>query len=254
MSAVKEFGIPIRCVDYSNSSQIVTIFSRREGLVEGIAKGSQRLKSAFQGPFDLAVLYEVLFVRRARSGLVVFTESTVLEGFRGVRRDWHRYLATVHLIELLRVVTVAGEAETRLFDLTLDTLAALDGAEPTGCEWSAAAFDARALAAIGLLSPLDACVERGARRPPGSTALFISPGARGVLCRRCRAAGGSAGGVTLASPAVRALEQLAGWEPGPPDAAAWERHRRPVLRVLGALRTNLLERELVLLKSAPHWV
>ena len=51
----RTLAIPIRCVDYSNTSQIVSMFSREEGLLEGIAKGAHRPKNSFQGPFDLAV-------------------------------------------------------------------------------------------------------------------------------------------------------------------------------------------------------
>jgi len=251
----KTLALPIRCVDFSDSSQVVSLFTRSFGLVEAIAKGAHREKNPFQGPFDLAVLYEAVFVERGAAGLSILTEATVLEGYRGVRASWPKHRAASHMIELLRAVTVPEEEEPDLFDLCLRMLDRL--ADPAGpaAEPLLLSFDACALHALGFLAPLDACVECGRERPDEDRPIFLSPRARGVLCRFCRSEAPDPAGVTLPGPAVRLWEALA-----QEDLTAWTEEsdvsRRSGLalsRALSRLRTSLLERELVLLQSSASW-
>ncbi|MHC4155757.1 MAG: DNA repair protein RecO, partial [Planctomycetota bacterium] len=49
----KDEAICIRAVDYSETSQIVTFFTRANGKVGAIAKGSKRPKSAFDGAIEV---------------------------------------------------------------------------------------------------------------------------------------------------------------------------------------------------------
>ncbi len=253
---LKTLAIPIRCVDFSDSSQVVSLFTRELGLVEGIAKGAHRDKSPFQGPFDLAVLYELVFIERQQEGLAILTESTVIDGFRGVRRSWQRHVAATHVIEFLRAVVSPAEPERNLFELTARTLRLLASPEapPTGP--LLLAYDTRALAELGFLGPLTACVECGRERPPEPRPVFLSPRSRGILCRFCREESPDPLGVTLSGPAVALLERLAGDSPEPWNGVddQWRAVGKPLVRAVSRLRTNLLERELVLLKSAGSWL
>ena len=49
----KDTAICIRTVDYSETSQIVTFFTRAKGKLTAIAKGSKRPKSAFDGTVEI---------------------------------------------------------------------------------------------------------------------------------------------------------------------------------------------------------
>ena len=42
-----------------------------EGLLEGIAKGAHRPKNSFQGPFDLAAIYDLVYLKRKNPGLSI---------------------------------------------------------------------------------------------------------------------------------------------------------------------------------------
>ncbi len=250
-------AIPIRCVDFSDSSQVVSLFTRESGLVEGIAKGAHREKNPFQGPFDLAVLYEAVFIEKRSAGLAILCEASVLEGFRGLRSGWARHIAGSHLLEFLRAATVANEPEPALFDLTVETLGGIAAADATRVAPLLARFDTAALLILGLLAPLDSCVECGRLRPRSHGPVFLSPIAKGILCRACRAGHAHLGGFTLPGPAVELLDGFARLEsPVEWDAVdeRWMSFGRPARRAISELRTNLLERELVLLKSSNSWL
>src|SRR4051812_29696651 len=61
---VTDEGICLRVTDFSETSQIVGMFTRRHGLVPLIAKGAKRQskKNVMSGPLDLLTLGEVVFV------------------------------------------------------------------------------------------------------------------------------------------------------------------------------------------------
>lgn len=249
----KTLAIPVRSVDYSDSSQVVSFFTRDHGLLDGLAKGAHREKNSFQGPFDLAVLYEIVFIERRSAGLAIITEAALLDGLRGLRKRWEAYAGSCHLLEFIRAVAMPGDAAPELFDLALETLRTLGAAEAGAPEGPLARFDVRALRLLGLLPPVDACVACGREWPGGGRAVYFSPRAGGILCRACRTERAPVGGATLPAAAVELLQRFAEEEDDVPwgseVAMRWEALGPPVARVIADLRTNLLERELILLKS-----
>jgi DNA repair protein RecO (recombination protein O) len=184
----KTLAIPVRSVDYSDSSQVVSFFTRDHGILDGLAKGAHREKNSFQGPFDLAVLYEVVFIERRSAGLAIITEAALLDGLRGLRRRWKEYAGACHLLEFIRAVAMPGDAAPQLFDLALETLRTLAAPGAGGPEGLLARFDVRALRLLGLLPPVDACVGCGREWPGGGRSVYFSPRAGGILCRACRGA------------------------------------------------------------------
>jgi DNA repair protein RecO (recombination protein O) len=251
----KTLAIPVRSVDFSDTSQVVSFFTREHGLVDGIAKGAHREKNPFQGPFDLAVLYEILFIERRSAGLAVITDGAVVDGLRGLRRRWGPYAGACHLLEFVRAVVMPGDPAPDLFDLALETLHLLAGSQGGPRDAALARFDVRALRLLGLLPPVDACVGCGRPWPGGDRPVHFNPRAGGILCSSCRAARHPASGAALPAAAMRLLRSLAEddapWGAG--AAADWEALGPPVVRAIDDLRTNLLERELVLLKSLRDW-
>lgn len=244
----KSLAIPIRIVDFSESSQIVHLFTRQHGAIEGIAKGAYREKSGFQGPFDLGTLYEVVFAVPRGAGLAVLTESTLVDGFRGLRRSWRRYVAACHVLEFLRTASIAWAPEPELFELAVEAFRALERAEDKRVNLEIARFDALALRVLGLLPPLSACVGCGRRWPGAGRSAFLSPEAGGILCGACRVAS-SRSAFRLSSRIVRALLSLSDFESSPEETAqAWEECGGKVQTVVGRLRDYLLEREFLALK------
>ena len=249
----KAWGIPIRCVDFSNSSQIVSLFTRQIGLLDALAKGSHRQKNPFQGPFDLAVLYETLWLERRSSSLALLTEASVIDGFRGVRRRWERYCGCSHVLEFLRIVAVPGESSPELFDLSCATLTGLSAAAGAReVDLILNRFDLRALSILGLLGPAEACVRcqrvwAGTGRP-----AFYSIREGGIVCSQCRATGTQPRGILLGGDALRAINLEVGGRVSRGDVAA-SLSRPEVGTVVARLRTNLLERELLLLESMARW-
>ena len=70
----KDLAICIRAIDYSETSQIVTFFTRASGKIGAIAKGSKRPKSAFDGPIEIFSHGRIVFTDSNKEKLATLTE------------------------------------------------------------------------------------------------------------------------------------------------------------------------------------
>jgi DNA repair protein RecO len=234
--------------------------------VECIAKGAHRPRNAFQGPFDLGVLWEVVLAERPpERGLAILTEGAILEGFHGLRRGWTTWAAGAYVIEFLRAVGTEGEPSGDLFDAAVDSLRALDGAGAPGgggpvaaIELALIAFEARALRILGMSAPITACAQCGRRWSGSDRPVFFAASLGGILCGACRGREPERHGVVVPGSAVRVLEALTmAPRPGegePPAELAGGAGLLPHLaRLSRELRAFYLEREFKMLKYLPNF-
>ena len=52
MAILHDTAICLRCWDFSETSQTVSLLTREPGIIRGLAKGSRRDKGCFSGGFD----------------------------------------------------------------------------------------------------------------------------------------------------------------------------------------------------------
>lgn len=184
MSIASDHALVIRLTEYSETSQIVTLFSRAHGQVRLIGKGLRRgtRKRPAVG-LDLLEAGEVAFApAREHAGLGVLTEWLQSESFSGLRRSLPRLYGGLYLAELLATLTVEADPNPALFDHALATLGALAGDAPAAD--TLVAFQRAMLEDIGFQPNLEGCVICGKPRPAGRAASF-SPQAGGLLCVAC---------------------------------------------------------------------
>jgi DNA repair protein RecO (recombination protein O) len=261
----KTLAIPIRIVNWSDSSQVVVLFTREHGIVEAVAKGAHRIPNPFQGPFDLAMAWEVVFAERPpERGLSILTEGWVVEGFRGSRRSTVAWAAAAYLIEYLRAVGTAGEPARELFDATVEAMEGISGVSCPGegtdnsagrgeeariASWLIS-FECRALRILGLNAPLSACAACGRPWSRSDRPVFFSPQGGGILCGSCSK---EREGILVPGGAVRAFDALAGLLPAsPPPGDLWGKGiLSDLARILREMRVFLLEHDFRMIKYVP---
>ncbi|MCI0343650.1 MAG: DNA repair protein RecO [Planctomycetales bacterium] len=227
-------GIVIERREWSEASQLLTLFTATHGRLHAIAKGARRPKSRHGGGVDLLDRVQALFYPRP-GGLNLLAETSVLPGFRGLRARLDRLLAGLGVAEALRDGTRDEEPAPEVYALAAETLGRLGESDRPGVEL--AAFESRFLAAVGLAPRLDACASCGGEAPEGEPVGF-SADSGGVVCRACAAESGAA--LRTLRPAARALlRSLAAGTPAArvrPDAASLRQARAALtdlLRTLG---------------------
>ncbi len=265
MSTEKASALILKIVDFSETSCVLTIFTREFGKVRGLAKGARRLKGPFESAIDLMAHCRIVFLRKSSDALDLLTEAKLERRFRVAGRDLSRLYAGYYVTELLRELTDDYDPHPLLFDIADQTLAVLSGggndlraatdsdkrdAEHCDAEYCDAEYYAKhifrfeltALRLLGHLPSLDVCVECGVRvEPRGRIAFGHLDG--GVLCRACRP--GKRKVVSASAAAISAMGRFAAEEDQSWRVAEIDRPVRGELRgILNHYIAHLTGREM----------
>ena len=239
MAAEKATAIVLRTVDFSESSLVVTLFTREMGKIGALAKGGRRLKGPFESALDLLALCRIVFLHKSSEALDILTEAKLLRRFRPAGRDLFGLYAAYYVAELLGELTDECDPHPELFDLADQTLQSLARGETVPRR--VIRFELGALRLLGHMPSLDACVECSAPiEAAGRVAFGQLDG--GVLCGDCRR--GKKQVVSVSAGALRTMKQLADT-----DRQAWQRIEidSPTLGetrgILNHYLTNLLGRK-----------
>jgi len=183
MPAEKATALIVRTVDFSETSLILTVFTREMGKLGVMAKGGRRPKAPFDSALDLLTLCRIVFLHKSSESLDLLTEAKLLRRFRPPGHDLRPLFAGYYLAELLRELTDENDPHPELFDLADSTLAAFAAGVAVGRHLIR--FELGALWLLGHRPSLAECVECG--KPvslDGRVAFGLSDG--GVLCPRHR--------------------------------------------------------------------
>lgn len=238
MAAISDDAIILRTVDFSESSMVVTFFTREHGKISALAKGARRLRNTFDSALDYMNLCRILYYPKKGETLDLVTEAKLQTRFDVSTLP--AIYAGFHVVAFLDAFTEKSLPQTALFDLTKKTLndiVFLDSQcrnftlehPPEILSLCLLHFELRVLEEAGLAPSLRYCVEC-------SAAVMTEPGRRvalgmldgGVLCSHCRP--GHRKVVSLSKQALGTLQQLA--HPG----EGWK-NLRVESNILGELRS-----------------
>ncbi len=203
MASEKTLALVLRIVEFSETSLVVTLLTREFGKSSALAKGARRPKSAFEGALDLLSVSRVLLIAKSGDTLDLLTEAKLERCFRSGQRNLQRLYAGYYVVELLRELTDRDDPHPELFDLTLETLAALDG--DTEVHACLLRFELQMLRLLGHAPMVDLCAGCGRDAPGDFAPVSHQKSARvpfgvfagGVLCSSCRT---TARGIVLIRP------------------------------------------------------
>ncbi len=184
MTVLKDQAIVLRRTDFSETSQILSLFTAQYGRLRLIAKGIRRgTRQRFAPGLDLLEYGELGFLPAlGDQQLGTLTEWAQRDAFVGLRRAPLRLTGGLYAAELVMALTEEGDPDPGLFAALLRTLRGLSGQEPPAPLLPA--FQSDLLVAIGYAPSLATCV--GCHRPVGSSGVvFFSSTAGGLLCRDC---------------------------------------------------------------------
>lgn len=209
MHPEKALALVIRGTDWSETSRIVTLFTRERGQVRALAKGGRRLKSSFETALELLTVCEAMIIRKHSGGLDLLTEARVAERFPAIRQSLDAMYAGYYIAELLAEGTAVDDPHPVLFDAALAALRRLGG-EPA----AVGVFELAWLRELGYTPQLEGCASCGTPLPDAVTRVQFSPSLGGLACSDC--ASQSADRRWLSRGVVDDLRRLSAGEPGDP--------------------------------------
>jgi DNA repair protein RecO (recombination protein O) len=240
LAAVRTQALVLRAVDFSETSRILTLFTRDLGLVSALAKGARRLKSPFGAGLDLLSVCDIVVLHKASDALDLLTEAGLAERFAPLRSDLPALYAGYYIAELLLDLTDHHDPHPKLFDAAVITLRHLGDRATRAARLLR--FELACLRELGHLPALEECVHCGHPvETAGAPAIAFGLATGGVLCPACRP--GQPHVVHLRGDTLAALRALAA--PGPSwrdldlrDPAALG----PLRATVGAILSHLIGR------------
>ncbi len=184
MSAtIKDQAVCLRRKDYSETSQLVTLFARASGKIRAIAKGSRRSKGRFGGGIELLSAGRILFIpAKGESSLATLSEFELQESFSGFRHRLLNLYCAQYAADLLAEFTEDQDPHEILYEAFYQTLSELERTEvPVKILVS---FEAALLREIGLTPQWHRCCQCTRELPPNQR-LYFSSSQGGMLCRDC---------------------------------------------------------------------
>lgn len=175
-------ALVIRGTDWSETSRIVTLFSREVGKIRGLAKGGRRIRSNFEVSFDLLSVCEIVYIHKAQGGLDLIIEAQLRERFPVLRSNLSAMYIGYYIAELLADGTADYDPHEALFEAALRMLRSLN--DPTVDRLGAVCqFELVWLQETGYSPRLERCAACGGTLPDGRMVVSVSAG--GLVCGAC---------------------------------------------------------------------
>lgn len=170
-------AIVLRTYSLREADLLVTLFTRLEGKVHGVARSAKKSRRRFGGALEPLTYVRAFYDVRERQELARLDSCDVLESPLASEVSYPRALALGHIAELLDELLPDHEANDAIFRLTLSVLHALPGPEI----WMPLTyFELWMTRLVGFLPELNECVVCG-RNLNGSRAYFHAL-ADGLMC------------------------------------------------------------------------
>lgn len=175
-------ALVLRKTKLGEADLIVTLLAADGRQVRAVAKGARKTKSRFGArvePFSVADL--LLHTGR---NLEVIAEAETVASHEALRHDYDRMTAAGVVVDLLDKISVEGQGEPQLFDMSNVTLDVMESAPLEAVPLVVAAFLLKALALHGYRPSLDECA---CCAGDTSDSTLFSPRTGGCLCDGCSA-------------------------------------------------------------------
>lgn len=206
----KDRAVCIRAVDYSETSQIVTFFTRLTGKISAMAKGSKRAKSAFDGPIEVLSYGDIVFTGADKDKLSTLTEYQQHPMRGRLRRNLFALDSVLFAAELLNRLTHDGDPHPVLFDQFVQFIQDLDDEVAAGPRRDIllrlVLFQLGLLREVGLRPNFKTCANCRRSFASDWQETYFSSSANGLVCRDCEMSFPER--VRLSGPAARVLVNL----------------------------------------------
>src|ERR1700747_652359 len=129
MALMESEALVLRTYPLREADLLVTLFTRAEGKVRGVARSAKKSKRRFGGALEPLTYVRAFYDVRERQELARLASCEVLESPMASEVSDARAVARGHIAELLDELLPEHEANDAIFRLTLSVLHVLSGPE-----------------------------------------------------------------------------------------------------------------------------
>lgn len=126
---IRTEAIVLRSLDYGETSQIVTLFTREKGKLGVMAKGARRTKSSFGATLQPMAYTQVVFYYKPTRTLQTLSESSHVESFHRLRRSLKTITVGFRIVELVDALMEEEDPHPDVFHLIVRALRRLNATD-----------------------------------------------------------------------------------------------------------------------------
>ena len=176
----KTRAIVSKTMKMSNSSKLVSLITKKHGLVKVVAKGARRPKSKFGAALEPITLINCLYYYRDTRELQPLSDVELIEPYAKLKSDLKMLCVASSIVEIAQTHTALEDPKAGTFDLVMESLDGLEASNVKNAEKHLWRFVLRLLAAAGYSPSLDKCIICG--KKPKGTSVFFSYADGGLIC------------------------------------------------------------------------
>jgi len=170
-------AIVLRTYPLREADLLVTLFTRAEGKVKGVAKSAKKSRRRFGGALEPLTLVRAYWEDRERQELARIDSCDVLVSPLSDEVDYGRMVALQHIAEMLDEVMPDREANDTVFRLAWSVLQHIKAGQVL---MPVTYFDLWMVRLMGFLPALDTCIACG--RKLGDERAWFHALADGLVC------------------------------------------------------------------------
>ena len=176
-------GIVLRTYDYSETSKIVSLYSKGFGKVKVIAKGARRPKSRFGASLELITEVSFIFYKRENRELYTIGQCDILCPFPRLKVHMTSLSYASAICELTDRLVVGEEPNPALYRAMREALQGIEEQPEEDPERFLWHFQLKSAGALGYRPHLDRCVSCGGA--VNAPRVRFSYALGGPLCPAC---------------------------------------------------------------------
>ncbi len=122
----KSPAIIFKSIDFKESSEIVTAFTKEHGKLAFMVHGAKKPKKRISGLIEVGNILELVYYYKSSRSVQTLKEASYLEKTPSLQRDFEKMALMTTSIELINQLLQDGEINRELFDFTYKFLTWLD--------------------------------------------------------------------------------------------------------------------------------
>jgi DNA repair protein RecO (recombination protein O) len=202
VALVRGEGIVLKTHALGDTSRIVVVYMRDQGLTRLVAKGARKSPSRFGFALEPLSRGRYIFYYKPDRDLHLLSQADTLSATGSRIADLARLAHAEAALELVDKLVWGEEPHAELYDLLAGTIESIAEAPAVSLPALTIAFELQVASLLGYRPRLDACAGCGNALSPE---LLFSPARGGLVCDACAASGGT---VRLSADALAGLALL----------------------------------------------
>ncbi len=178
---IKTSAIVLHSIRWHETSKIVTLYTREQGLVKAIARGVYRKNNPLAGRLETLNLIQVVIAHKETRELQIITTADILDLFISIKNDLQRLPFALAMLEAIQKTLQPGHKDEIFFDFLVQMLRSLQQTrQPVTVFWY---FLLKFCSYLGFKPDFKSCLWCGENNFSNGGFFILQKG--GLTCTRC---------------------------------------------------------------------